>query len=193
MPDGSENSKTPGLNQVLVVEDEESLLFAVSRILEKAGYSVLRAADGSAAVELLRRNVENVVLILLDVTLPGLSSREVFQEARRIRPDMAVILTSALSQNEVDALFRRNPGGPFHQEALPAWRPYQTVATGSGGRIASGCVTSGGTPASGKAWKQHIEGASLLRASFQPGSRRRDCERYLAPRPVRDPGRGSLW
>ena len=91
--------------KILLVEDEQSLLFAVSQMLEKRGYSVLPAADGTAAVELLRRNAENVVLVLLDVVLPGLSSRDVFLEARRIRPGIAVILTSALSQNEVGGSF----------------------------------------------------------------------------------------
>jgi DNA-binding response OmpR family regulator len=96
---------TAHAGKILLVEDEQSLLFAVSRMLEKTGYSVLQAADGDAAVELLRRNPENVALVLLDVTLPGLSSREVLQEVRRLQPGIAVILTSALSQNEVDGSF----------------------------------------------------------------------------------------
>ena len=43
--------------------------------------------------------------VLLDVTLPGLSSREILQEAGRIRPELKVILTSAYGEETVSALF----------------------------------------------------------------------------------------
>ena len=43
--------------------------------------------------------------MLLDITLPGVSSREVFEEAQRLRPDLVVILTSAYSQESVAASF----------------------------------------------------------------------------------------
>jgi DNA-binding response OmpR family regulator len=90
---------------ILVVEDEQTLLLAVARMLRKNGFSVLTSADGVAAVDQLRLYGEHIALLLLDVTLPGLSSREVLEEARRIRPDIPVILTSAFSQNMIDSSF----------------------------------------------------------------------------------------
>jgi len=80
---------------VLVVEDEDSLRQAVSSSLRKAGFSVIEAADGSAALDVIRRRDEPVDILLLDITLPGTPSREVFQEAKCLRPAMAVIVTSA--------------------------------------------------------------------------------------------------
>ena len=44
--------------------------------------------------------------LLLDVTLPGVSSREVLEEAQRLRPDLEVILTSAYSQESIADTFR---------------------------------------------------------------------------------------
>ena len=44
-------------------------------------------------------------VMLLDVTLPGVSSREVFEEARRLRPNLKVIVTSAYSRKTVEASF----------------------------------------------------------------------------------------
>ena len=44
-------------------------------------------------------------MMLLDVTLPGMSGREVFEQARRLRPDLKIILTSAYSRETVDASF----------------------------------------------------------------------------------------
>ena len=56
---------------------------------------MIEAADGSAALDVIRRRDEPVDILLLDITLPGTPSREVFQEAKCLRPAMAVIVTSA--------------------------------------------------------------------------------------------------
>jgi two-component system, cell cycle sensor histidine kinase and response regulator CckA len=85
---------------VLLVEDEEPLRLSVSRMLGSRGFSVIQAADGSAAVDLIRRHV-GLDLILLDMTLPGTSSREVISEAGRIQPGVKIILTSAYSREMV--------------------------------------------------------------------------------------------
>jgi PAS domain S-box-containing protein len=90
---------------VLVVEDEELIRLAVSKGLRKRGFSVMKASDGSAAMELIRTHKDDIGVILLDVTLPGRSSREVFEEAQRLRPDLKVILTSAYGKETIDATF----------------------------------------------------------------------------------------
>jgi len=56
---------------------------------------VVEDCDGSAVKNLIRANTERFDVLLLDVTLPGLSSREVFEETRRIRPDLKIVLTGA--------------------------------------------------------------------------------------------------
>jgi two-component system cell cycle sensor histidine kinase/response regulator CckA len=88
---------------ILVVEDEDPLREAVVKILHKRGFEVLEAADGSTAIDLLRANRDKIGAILLDMTIPGLSSREVVAEAARVRPDSKVILTSAYSEEMVMA------------------------------------------------------------------------------------------
>ena len=65
----------------------------------------MKASNGSAAMELIRTHKDDIGVILLDVTLPGRSSREVFEEAQRLRPDLKVILTSAYGKETVDAIF----------------------------------------------------------------------------------------
>jgi len=94
-----------GTGMILLVEDEETLLRAVAKMFRKKGYSVLEAANGNIAVDLLRHYRSDIALTLLDVNLPGLSSREVFDEARRIESRMLVILTSAFSQNLISSSF----------------------------------------------------------------------------------------
>jgi PAS domain S-box-containing protein len=86
------------VGRVLVVEDEEPLRISISKMLGSKGFSVIQVGDGSAAVDLIR-GLEGLDLILLDMTLPGTSSREVILESGRIRPDVKIILTSAYSQD----------------------------------------------------------------------------------------------
>ncbi len=82
---------------ILVVEDEDSLRLPVSKLLRKAGFSVVEAGDGTAALQTIRQYPGPIDFLLLDVTLPGASSLEVLEEAIRLRPDVKVIVTSAYS------------------------------------------------------------------------------------------------
>jgi DNA-binding response OmpR family regulator len=88
-----------------VVEDEDALREAVSKHLRIKGFSVMEAGDGSAAVDLLHAQGARIALVLLDVTLPGRPSHEVFEEAFRVRADMKVIVTSAYGQKLVNGSF----------------------------------------------------------------------------------------
>jgi PAS domain S-box-containing protein len=87
---------------ILVIEDEELLRRAVCKSLRRLGFVVLEAGDGSLGMELLRAHKDKLVAVLLDNTLPGISSREILEEARRIRSDIRVVLTSAYSKETVD-------------------------------------------------------------------------------------------
>jgi CheY-like chemotaxis protein/two-component sensor histidine kinase len=90
---------------ILVVEDEEVLRLAVSKALRKRGFSVLEACNGSTAMDLIRAQANDIDVIVLDVTLPGMSSREILEETERIRPELKVILTSAYGKETVSAEF----------------------------------------------------------------------------------------
>lgn len=106
---------------VLVVEDEELLRFAISKMLRMKGLKVIEAMDGFSALELVRAHKEQIDVMLLDVTLPGMSSREVLEEALNIRPDLKAILTSAYSKESVDASFVGLQVGGFVR------KPFQIV------------------------------------------------------------------
>jgi CheY-like chemotaxis protein len=93
-----EPARPPQVRTVLVVEDEDLLRQAASKMLHKAGFSVIEAGDGSAALDEIRAQ-SPIDVLLLDITLPRAPSREVFDEARRLRPEMRVIVTSAYSED----------------------------------------------------------------------------------------------
>ncbi|HXA53196.1 MAG TPA: PAS domain S-box protein [Candidatus Acidoferrum sp.] len=93
------------VGMVLVVEDEPTLRMAATRMLRMSGFAVLEAEDGTVALSLVREQQNQIALMLLDITLPGAPSRDVFAEARRVRPDVRVIVTSAYGPNVADEAF----------------------------------------------------------------------------------------
>ncbi len=95
------HTQTPGkVGTLLLVEDEEMLRSSVAQMLARRGFSVIQAADGSSAIGRIAASGQ-IDLILLDMTIPGASSREVILEAVRVHPHVKIILTSAYSEETV--------------------------------------------------------------------------------------------
>jgi two-component system, cell cycle sensor histidine kinase and response regulator CckA len=92
-------SVPPGAT-LLVIEDEEGLRIPVSTLLRQKGMRVIEAADGNTAMKALQEKANEIDAILLDLTIPGLSSLEIIAAAGRIRPDIKIILTSAYSRRD---------------------------------------------------------------------------------------------
>jgi CheY-like chemotaxis protein len=103
---------------VLVVEDEDPLRQAVVRMLRRAGFEVLEAANGTVATDLLRVNGGQIDLILLDMTIPGASSHEVAAVAAQVRPDLKVVLTSAYGEEIARDHDERDANMQFHSQAV---------------------------------------------------------------------------
>jgi two-component system OmpR family response regulator len=83
-------------SKILVVEDDLNLLDTLKYNLLKEGYSVIKAADGSSALEMARR--EKPELIVLDVMLPKLSG---FEVCRILRKDMTIPILMLTAKTEV--------------------------------------------------------------------------------------------
>jgi PAS domain S-box-containing protein len=89
---------------ILLVDDDPGVLEVTSKILEHAGFRVLTAADGLQGLETFRQHGDEVALVLLDMTMPGMDGEEAFREMRRLRPEVQIILSSGYS--ELDATSR---------------------------------------------------------------------------------------
>jgi signal transduction histidine kinase/CheY-like chemotaxis protein len=89
---------------VLVVEDEAALRTSVSKMLRKHGFTVIEAEDGNAGVELFVKDAARTDVVLLDMTLPGRSGRDVLLELQRIAAGVKVIVSSAYGQQHVQSL-----------------------------------------------------------------------------------------
>jgi two-component system, cell cycle sensor histidine kinase and response regulator CckA len=77
---------------VLVVDDEPVIRITSKRVLERNGYDVVAAESGSEAIERFRAN--NDVVVVLDMSMPGMGGAECFRELRAIDPGARVLLVS---------------------------------------------------------------------------------------------------
>jgi CheY-like chemotaxis protein len=85
---------------VLVVDDEDVVRRTVKVALEGRGFEVVVAENGREAIELLRKNGDQISLVLLDLTMPVMSGEETLQRLREIRADVPVIISSGYSEAE---------------------------------------------------------------------------------------------
>jgi len=94
-----------GRGLVLVVDDEATVRRLARAMLERLGFEVISAADGYAAVALLRQHGERVRLVLLDMTMHPLDGAATFRELRRVRDDLTVVLSSGYSEHDATRAF----------------------------------------------------------------------------------------
>lgn len=94
-----------GSGMILLVDDEGAVRKTVSRMLEKAGFSVLSASGGREATALYRERASEIACVLLDLTMPDMGGEETFRELRSIRGDVRVIVSSGYSEQEVASRF----------------------------------------------------------------------------------------
>jgi CheY-like chemotaxis protein len=87
-------SALSNIRVVLCVDDDAALLALRCLVLSRAGYEVLTAADGAAALELFR--CIQVDLVITDYWLPGLSGTQLAAEMKRLKPAIPVVLFSGL-------------------------------------------------------------------------------------------------
>ncbi len=111
-----------GTETVLVVEDDMPIRLLVERVLVGAGYSVLLAANGCEALELLEEHGEQIDLVFTDVVMPDMNGPQLVKRLAESWPKVAVLFTSGFTDDEV---FRRGLG---EQDANFIPKPYSAMA-----------------------------------------------------------------
>jgi PAS domain S-box-containing protein len=102
-----------GRETILVVEDNVAVRRVAVRVLEGLGYRVRQAADGHAALAMLRQ-ADPIDLLFTDIVMPnGVSGLDVFAQARQLHPDLRVLFTSGYSERFVDGRPADSEGTSF--------------------------------------------------------------------------------
>lgn len=90
-----------GDGKILLADDEETIRNLGRRMLQRAGFEVLVAADGREAIATFAKEKETIELVILDLTMPHLDGEACFRELRRLKPSVKVILSSGYNEQDV--------------------------------------------------------------------------------------------
>jgi signal transduction histidine kinase/CheY-like chemotaxis protein len=110
-----------GAGTILVVDDEPIVLSLARNALERAGYQVLAATGGMEALEILQQTAAEISLVILDVTMPGMSGEETYKRLKALRPNLPVIISTGHSETEIVGRFAGTGLAGFLQ------KPYTTT------------------------------------------------------------------
>lgn len=100
--DGSREEILGGSETILIADDEERIRDAVSSALAKYGYEVLTASDGIECMDVFQVEAKKIHIVLLDVSMPKLSGREVSQKMIEIEAGIKVVIFTGYATDEDD-------------------------------------------------------------------------------------------
>jgi two-component system cell cycle sensor histidine kinase/response regulator CckA len=90
-----------GRGVVMLIEDEAPVRAFASRALKLRGYEVLEAASAEEALDLLADPLLHVDVLVSDVVMPGMDGPSCVREARKMRPDVKVVLVSGYAEDSL--------------------------------------------------------------------------------------------
>ncbi len=96
---GPSPARVDGHETILLAEDDEAARTYCAAGLGEAGYAVIEARDGEDAVRKFRDNKERIKLLVLDIIMPNMNGREVFEAARKIRPGVKTLFISGYAED----------------------------------------------------------------------------------------------
>jgi PAS domain S-box-containing protein len=113
MPDEKEQvAMTKGKGTVLLVDDEQMILDVGQAMLYRLGYQVITAKGGEEAISRIQSSAELFDLVILDMIMPSLDGGKVFDHIQKVRPELAVLLSSGYTiDGQAAALMERGCKG----------------------------------------------------------------------------------
>jgi CheY-like chemotaxis protein len=92
-----------GGRHILYIDDDDSLVLLVQRLLERRGYRVSGYVDQGEALDALRADPAGFDLVVTDYNMPGMSGLDVARAVRTIRADLPVAVASGFIDEELRA------------------------------------------------------------------------------------------
>ena len=102
-------TRAPGPYSILVVDHDPVVCRMVERLLVRQGYRVRSACGAVEALEVLAEHREDVDLILVDLTVPGMSGPELARRALEADGDMKVLYLSTYSERAIREVGLEHP------------------------------------------------------------------------------------
>ena len=84
----------------MYIDDEEALVYLMTRVLQQSGYQVTGFSDAEQALQTLRERPRDFDVIVTDLSMPGMSGFHVAGAIREIREDLPVVVTSGYVRAE---------------------------------------------------------------------------------------------
>ena len=112
-----------GTETLLLVDDEDMILDVGKVMLKEMGYNLLLAGGGKEALEIYRSHKDHINLVILDMIMPDLGGRDVYDRLKEINPDIKVLLSTGYSINgQATEILKRGCDGfiqkPFNMKEL---------------------------------------------------------------------------
>lgn len=103
------------MKTILAVDDEKNYLVVLKALLSEEGYEVLTTQDGQRAVEIIQEDAPD--LVITDMKMPSMTGLELLKEAKRLKPDLPVVILTALGT--VEAAVGAMKQGAYHYILKP--------------------------------------------------------------------------
>ena len=94
----SEEPIQRGTEKILLVDDEEAIVFMEKQMLERLGYSVVSRTSSVEALEAFRASPNKFDLVITDMNMPNISGNKLASELIKIRPDIPILLCTGFSE-----------------------------------------------------------------------------------------------
>jgi CheY-like chemotaxis protein len=111
----------PGRGElILVVDDDDLIRHLAQKTLTRAGYQVLAARDGEDALEIFMAHAAEVKLLLLDVVMPRMDGRVLYENICELRPGVPVLFVSGYQSHLLESEYMFAAGGEFFEKPFRA-------------------------------------------------------------------------
>jgi PAS domain S-box-containing protein len=130
---GARSAAANGGATILLAEDQRAVRFVARRALEGAGYRVIDAADGAAALRLWRERAGAVDLVLTDVVMPEMDGAALARAIRAERPEVPIVFMSGYDS-------AADGGVPLPSGAALVAKPFEVGALLAAVRAALGAA-----------------------------------------------------
>lgn len=123
VPSLENKQAAPNDSRILLIEDEALVMEINQKLLERLGYSVIKASSGKTAIDLIRQTAPQFDIVLLDIKLPDMDGAAIYPIIRQHRPDTKVVICSGYSlEGRVQELLDQGADGfipkPFTLESI---------------------------------------------------------------------------